>query len=212
VVRLADFGAFVELERGVEALAPAREFPPATEDWRQGLEPGSSLAWRVLSVDVARRRIAIVPDSEWVERGLALDLNPGSRLKGRVQNVEKFGVFVWLAPGKVGLVPTPWTGAPRGADLAKEFPRGREVEVEIVEVGDEGKKIRLTMDSEATRQAAEQAERARAGDERRASEPPAPKGARAAETPASEPGSPPASFGTSLGDALKSALEKRNRG
>src|SRR4030095_14084651 len=45
--RFADFGAFVELRRGIEALAPAREFPPRAGGWRDGLDVEGSYDWIV---------------------------------------------------------------------------------------------------------------------------------------------------------------------
>ncbi|MBZ5640698.1 MAG: S1 RNA-binding domain-containing protein [Acidobacteriia bacterium] len=211
VTRLADFGAFIELTAGVEALASAREFPPSAAGWRDGLEPGTALDWLVISVDAEHRRMSLAPAVAQGIPSAPVRLEPGSKLHGRIQKVEKFGVFVWLGPGQVGLVPNAWTGTARGTDLSRQFPVGKEVEVTLVEVADGGRRIRLTMDEAATAASDEPAPR-------RPHSPSARPDARTSAAPRERherqeqaPAQPAASFGTNLGDALKSALE-RNRG
>jgi small subunit ribosomal protein S1 len=61
VTRLAEFGAFVELQPGIEALAHASSFPPAGRSggWRESLPVGTTAAFEILSVDVAQKRIGV---------------------------------------------------------------------------------------------------------------------------------------------------------
>ncbi|HEX5043582.1 MAG TPA: S1 RNA-binding domain-containing protein, partial [Candidatus Polarisedimenticolaceae bacterium] len=53
-------------------------------------------------------------------------------------------VFVYLAPGRTGLIPMAETGLSREADLAKTFPLGADVEVEVLEVEPDGRRMRLS--------------------------------------------------------------------
>jgi small subunit ribosomal protein S1 len=212
VVRLADFGAFVELTPGVEALASAREFPPSAAGWKEGIEPGKALDWLVVAVDAFRRRMTLAPASAQGSPAGPVPLDPGAKLRGKVQKVEKFGVFVWLGPGQVGLVPNAWTGTARGTDLARHFPTGKDVEVTLVEVADGGRRIRLTMDEAAT--AASDDPASRRGHAPSPAQPDTRSFARSKDRQDRQeepPAQPTGSFGTNLGDALKSALE-RNRG
>jgi len=66
VTRVADFGAFVELEPGIEALAHASTFAPAggSQGWSAGVTPGMTGAFEILSIDVEKKRIgvALVPE------------------------------------------------------------------------------------------------------------------------------------------------------
>jgi small subunit ribosomal protein S1 len=66
VTRVADFGAFVELEPGVEALAHASTFPPTgrSNEWASAVPAGSTAAFEILSVDPEKKRIgvALVPE------------------------------------------------------------------------------------------------------------------------------------------------------
>jgi small subunit ribosomal protein S1 len=61
VTRVADFGAFVELEPGIEGLAHASTFPATgrTSDWAKAVAVGSSGAFEILSIDVAQKRIGV---------------------------------------------------------------------------------------------------------------------------------------------------------
>jgi len=193
VVRLADFGAFVEMEPGVEALAPAREFPPTGDDWREAVPPGSERSWRVLAVDRRRRRMSIVPDIAGLPAA-PIELRPGETVSGRIQKIERFGVFVWLAPGQVGLMPVPLSGIPQGTRLDSRFRAGDEVRVQIVDVEQDGRRIRLAAEGVDPSAAGSHAERG--GSRPRTPEPRTPPG----------PAQPEGTFGTSLGDALRAAL------
>ena len=77
-------------------------------------------------------------------------------MTGKVERHEKFGVFVFLSPGRTGLMPFAETGVDRDADMAKPFPIGSEVEVAVLEVDASGRRIRLSR--KAVAQQREQAE------------------------------------------------------
>jgi ribosomal protein S1 len=88
---------------------------------------------------------------------------PGARLTGKVERHERFGVFVFLAPGRTGLIPLSETGVPKEADVAKAFPGGAEVEVIVLEVDASGRRIRLSrkavLDAEQREELREYSER-----------------------------------------------------
>jgi small subunit ribosomal protein S1 len=63
---------------------------------------------------------------------------------GKVERHEKFGVFVFLAPGRTGLMPLGETGIAREADVARAFPVGSDVEVVVLEVDPAGRRIRVS--------------------------------------------------------------------
>lgn len=207
VKRHVDFGAFVEIRPGLEALVPAREIPPTPSGWRNDLAPGTSHEWVVIGVDAERRRLTILPAEVAGSSNSPDAIVAGARLKGRVQKVETFGVFVWLGPGKVGLIPKVWTGVPYGHPFETKFPAGAEVPVEVVEVVEDGKRIRLAAEGVARREQHDEPRRA-----------PRPRADRASAGPRHEGPSPSdlagsgGSFGTNLGDALKAALERRGSG
>jgi small subunit ribosomal protein S1 len=152
VTRVAEFGAFVELEPGVEGLAHASTFAPTgrPSGWSSLIAPGMTAAFEILSIDLAKKRIgvALVPDDSARARGTALStpaIVPGARVTGKVERHEKFGVFVFLAPGRTGLIPMSETGIARDSDLTKAFPIGADVEVAVLEVDPVGRRIRLSV-------------------------------------------------------------------
>ena len=197
VLRLADFGVFVEMADGVEALAPARDLPPTEDDWQREFEPEQERRWLVLAVEPDRHRLTVTSEPEEGSSSPS-DVKEGATLKGRVKKVERFGVLVWLAPGTVGLVPAPWTGVPRGTPFSKQFPIGREVEVDVVEVDEAARRVRLGIAGVAREPL----------ETRREHRPP--RRPKRDETPDVEAASDTGTFGTSLGDALRDAFSKRD--
>jgi ribosomal protein S1 len=83
-------------------------------------------------------------------------LAPGAILTGKVERHERFGVFVFLSPGRTGLMPFSETGLDRDADVVKAFPIGSDVEVVVLEADASGRRIRLSR--KAVAQQREQAE------------------------------------------------------
>jgi small subunit ribosomal protein S1 len=151
VTRIAEFGAFVELEPGVEALAHASTFAPTGRSggWSSLVAPDMTGAFEILSIDLEKKRIgvALVPDGSARAGGAApaqAEIVPGARLTGKVERYEKFGVFVFLAPGRTGLIPSSETGVAKEADIARAFPIGADVEVVVLEVDPSGRRIRLS--------------------------------------------------------------------
>ena len=195
VTRHAQFGAFVELEPGVEALAHASTFPPtgSAGGWTRTVPVGTTAAFEILSVDHDKKRIgvALVPEgTSRAEGALRAEaaIVAGARLTGKVERHEPFGVFVFLAPGRVGLIPLAETGVAREADLKGTFPVGSDVEVVVLEVDPQSRRIRLS------RKAVLQAEEA----------------AELREFRERDPGAPAGGFG-SMADKLRDALKSRDR-
>jgi small subunit ribosomal protein S1 len=189
VKRLADFGAFVELAPGLECLAPASEFPPCPGGWQKEIAVGDTRDWYVLSVDAKKRRVSItLPGAD----GASAAIEKETERSGRVQRIERYGVFVWLGPGQVGLMPRAWAGVPADGDLDRQFKVGDALDVRVVEITDDGRRIRLARSGvkiEAERPAPKRPPRQKAPEPR---EQPEPTG----------------TFGTSLADKLRAALDK----
>jgi small subunit ribosomal protein S1 len=193
ITRVADFGAFVELEPGIEGLAHASTFPPTGRagGWAKSVPVGTTAAFEILSVDLAQKRIGVALVEEGSSRAAGATapqgaLAPGTIVTGKVERHERFGVFVFLSPGRTGLMPFSETGLDRDADLMKAFPIGSEVEVAVVEADASGRRIRLS--KKAVAQQREQAELREYA-------------ARTDATPASSVGS--------LADKLRDALKGR---
>ncbi len=151
VTRVADFGAFVELEPGIEALAHASTFPPTgrSEGWARQVAPGMMGAFEILSIEPEKKRIgvALLPEGSARAGGAApprAEIVAGARVTGKVERHEKFGVFVFLAPGRTGLIPMSETGVAKEADVARAFPIGADIEVVVLEADPSSRRIRLS--------------------------------------------------------------------
>jgi len=151
VTRVADFGAFVELEPGVEALAHVSTFPPTGKPggWSKTVAAGMTGVFEILSLDLEKKRIGVALVMEGMDQdgGTAArtrEIAPGARITGKVEKHETFGVFVFLASGRTGLIPMSETGLEKEADVVKAFPVGTDVEVEVLEVDGSGRRIRLS--------------------------------------------------------------------
>lgn len=149
VVRVSEFGAFVELEPGVEGLAHVSTFAPTgtQHGWSDRVPVGMTGMFEILSIDPARRRIGVA----LVERGAQASaaqagnaIAPGARVTGKVERVEKFGVIVFLAPGRSALMPLSETGVAREGDVAKAFPVGSDIDVIVLEADSQGRRIRVS--------------------------------------------------------------------
>ena len=118
-------------------------------------------------------------------RPRAADIVAGARVKGKVDRVEHFGVFVFLGPGRTGVIPMSETGVANDSDVRKAFPIGSEVEVVVLEIDSAGRRIRLSKKAVAHAQEAEEVRE---------------------YTQRQEKTAPGASFGGSLADKLRGAL------
>ena len=168
VTRVAEFGAFVELQPGIEGLAHASTFPPTGRpgSWAKAVPVGTTAAFEILSIDLAQKRIGVALVEEGSSRAAGAAASQGALapgtivtgaiVTGKVERHERFGVFVFLSPGRTGLMPFSETGLDRDADMAKAFPIGSEVEVAVLEADASGRRIRLSR--KAVAQQREQAE------------------------------------------------------
>jgi len=151
VTRVADFGAFVELEPGVEGLAHASTFAPTgrPQGWSRSIAVGMTGSFEILSIDPEKKRIgvALVPEGSAREAGASgsqSQVVPGARLTGKIERHEPFGVFVFLGGGRTGMMPLSESGVALGADVRKALPVGSDVEVIVLEVDPAGRRIRVS--------------------------------------------------------------------
>jgi small subunit ribosomal protein S1 len=147
VVRVTDFGVFVELLPGVDGLIHISEIPRSRQAaMREAAASEAEVTVMVLSVDADKRRIslALAPDDAVAGDVMASTVEVGAVLTGTVERVEQYGVFVRLGPGQTGLVPMAEIGTTRGADPRRSFPPGSELKVLVLSIEEGGRRIRLS--------------------------------------------------------------------
>jgi small subunit ribosomal protein S1 len=148
VVSISDYGAFVELERGVEGLIHISEM-----SWTQHirhpskiLSVGEMVEAKVLSIDLEERKISLglkqLEPDPW--DGIELKYPVGSRQKGIVRNLTNFGAFVELEEGIDGLIhisDLSWTKKIRHP--GEVVKKGEEIEVIVLNVDKGNRRISL---------------------------------------------------------------------
>ena len=145
IVRLAQFGAFVKLEPGVEGLIHISNMGTGRRinHPKEAVEVGQLIEAYVLSVDANSRKISL--SLQLKPKPKQIDFPAVSELvEGVVEKVMPFGVFVKMKNGLTGLIPNHEMGTSRGTDHGKMFPIGSTVQVVVSEVDTGQRKIKLS--------------------------------------------------------------------
>ncbi len=148
VTNLTDYGAFVEIESGIEGLVHVSEM-----DWtNKNVHPsrvvqvGDEVEVMILEIDEERRRISLgmkqCMPNPWEE--FAGNFKKGDKVKGQIKSITDFGVFIGLSGGIDGLVhlsDLSWTVA--GEEAVRQYKKGDEVEAVVVAIDVERERISL---------------------------------------------------------------------
>jgi small subunit ribosomal protein S1 len=148
VTNIADYGAFVEIEPGIEGLVHVSEM-----DWtNKNIAPnkivnlGDEVEVMVLEIDEDKRRISLgmkqCKPNPWDD--FAQNFNRGDKVKGPIKSITDFGVFVGLAAGIDGLVhlsDLSWNET--GEAAVRNYKKGQEVEAIVLAIDVERERISL---------------------------------------------------------------------
>ena len=149
VVKLMDFGAFVELTPGVEGLVPISEmtFERRINHPKEIVSEGDVIKIRVMSVDLDRKRISLslkqVGDDPWV--GAAVRWAPDSIIEGVVTREADFGAFVQLTPGVEGMIHISELSEQRIDRVGKVAREGENIKAKVLSVDEEARRISLSV-------------------------------------------------------------------
>ncbi|MBM3964762.1 MAG: 30S ribosomal protein S1 [Planctomycetes bacterium] len=149
VRNLTNYGAFIELEEGIGGLPHVSDmsWTRKISHPSEVLQKGQQVKCRVLSVDQARRRIALgmkqLDDDPW-NTTIPEKYKPGQLIRGKVTKITNFGVFVGLEDNLEGLL-----HISELADSKVENPEdvvkvGDEIEVKVLRVDSDERKIGLS--------------------------------------------------------------------
>jgi small subunit ribosomal protein S1 len=150
VTRLMDFGAFVELEPGIEGLIHVSEMSWVKKVHKPSdiLKQGDTVEAVVLSVSAGERRISLglkqALGDPWTEAPQKFPA--GSAIEGAVTRIMKFGAFVQLAEGVEGLVHVSEIVADRHLNHPQDVLHvGQMVKAQVLAVDPEKRQIKLSM-------------------------------------------------------------------
>ena len=150
VTNITDYGAFVELEAGVEGLVHVSEM-----SWtKKNVHPGKIVSTSqevdviVLEIDGVKRRVSLgLKQTQRNPWELFAEQNAvGSQVEGEVKNITEFGLFVGLEgdiDGMVHLSDLTWEG--RGEDVISDYRKGEMVQAVVSEVDVEKERISLSI-------------------------------------------------------------------
>jgi small subunit ribosomal protein S1 len=148
VVRLANFGAFAELEPGVEGLIPISEMSwSRLKHAGEAVSAGDVVDCQVIRFEGQKRRIALsMKQAQPDPWDVALDgFTPNSMVQGKVTRLADFGAFVELVPGVEGLVHISELSDRRVRTCADVVREGQEVEARVLGVDKESHRISLSL-------------------------------------------------------------------
>lgn len=166
VVRLESFGAFVELEPGLDGLVPLSEmsWTKRIRHASEVLKEGDVVEVSILNLDVANRRMSLslkaLAEDPWATA--AARYAEGERVRGKVVRTTDFGAFVELEEGIDGLIHISEIADERIRAVTDKVKPGQEVEVRVLNVDPQAKKIALSMRQPPTGPAPEELARMQA--------------------------------------------------
>src|SRR5256714_2923815 len=148
VTNLTDYGAFVEVEQGIEGLVHVSEM-----DWtNKNVHPskvvalGDEVEVMILEIDEERRRISLgmkqCMPNPWEE--FSMNFKKGDKVKGQIKSITDFGIFIGLQGGIDGLVhlsDLSWTLP--GEEAVRNFKKGEETEAQVLSIDVERERISL---------------------------------------------------------------------
>ncbi|HEU0283331.1 MAG TPA: 30S ribosomal protein S1 [Gallionella sp.] len=148
VTNLTDYGAFVEIEQGIEGLVHVSEM-----DWtNKNVHPskvvqlGDEVEVMILEIDEQRRRISLgmkqCQSNPWDD--FELNHKKGDKVKGQIKSITDFGVFIGLDGGIDGLVHlSDLSWSQPGEEVVRNFKKGDEVEAVVLAIDVERERISL---------------------------------------------------------------------
>jgi small subunit ribosomal protein S1 len=150
VTRLTDYGAFVELDPGIEGLIHISEMSWAKRVRTASdiVKPGETVEAVILGVNAGERRISLglkqALGDPWA--GVAQKFAPGTVIEGPVTNLTKFGAFVQLTEGVEGMIHVSEISAEKRINHPQEVLRaGQVVKAQVLVLDTEKRLIRLSM-------------------------------------------------------------------
>ncbi len=150
VASVADYGAFVELENGVEGLVHVSEmsWSKRVKHPSKIVNPGDTVEVEVLSVDPKARRISLgmkqIQENPW--QTLNERYQVGTRVHGRVRNLTDFGAFIEIEDGVDGLVHVSDISWSRRIKHPSEIlKKGQEIDAIITSIDTESRRLSLSI-------------------------------------------------------------------
>ncbi len=148
VTNITDYGAFVEIETGIEGLVHVSEMDWTNKnvDPKKIVQLGDEVEVMVLDIDEERRRISLgmkqCKANPWEE--FNMNFKKGDKVSGQIKSITDFGVFIGLPGGIDGLVhlsDLSWNE--QGEEAVRKYKKGDEVEAVVLAIDTDRERISL---------------------------------------------------------------------
>ena len=150
VTNITDYGAFVELDAGVEGLVHVSEMSWTKKNAHPGkiVSTSQEVEVTVLEIDTEKRRVSLglkqATGNPW--ENFASSNPVGTKLEGEIKNITEFGLFIGLdgdIDGMVHLSDISWDKS--GEEAIKDFIKGQTVEAKVIDIDVEKERVSLSV-------------------------------------------------------------------
>ena len=150
VTNITDYGAFVELDAGVEGLVHVSEMSWTKKNAHPGkiVSTSQEVEVTVLEIDTEKRRVSLglkqTTGNPW--ENFASSNPVGTKLEGEIKNITEFGLFIGLdgdIDGMVHLSDISWDKS--GEEAIKDFTKGQTVEAKVIDIDVEKERVSLSV-------------------------------------------------------------------
>ena len=150
VTNITDYGAFVELDAGVEGLVHVSEMSWTKKNAHPGkiVSTSQEVEVTVLEIDTEKRRVSLglkqTTGNPW--ENFASSNPVGTKLEGEIKNITEFGLFIGLdgdIDGMVHLSDISWDKS--GEEAIKDFIKGQTVEAKVIDIDVEKERVSLSV-------------------------------------------------------------------
>ena len=150
VTNITDYGAFVELDAGVEGLVRVSEMSWTKKNAHPGkiVSTSQEVEVTVLEIDTEKRRVSLglkqTTGNPW--ENFASSNPVGTKLEGEIKNITEFGLFIGLdgdIDGMVHLSDISWDKS--GEEAIKDFTKGQTVEAKVIDIDVEKERVSLSV-------------------------------------------------------------------
>ncbi len=150
VTNITDYGAFVELDAGVEGLVHVSEMSWTKKNAHPGkiVSTSQEIEVTVLEIDTEKRRVSLglkqTTGNPW--ENFAASNPVGTKLEGEIKNITEFGLFIGLdgdIDGMIHLSDISWDKS--GEEAIKDFAKGQTVEAKVIDIDVEKERVSLSV-------------------------------------------------------------------
>jgi len=145
IVRLEPFGAFINIEPGVDGLIPISKLGAGKriKHPKEVLETGQLVEAQIVEINPEKRRISLSMEQKVAFEDILLP-SPGDMVEGTVERVISAGILLKIKEGLIGFIPNGEMGTLKGTNHSRMFPLGSTIQAVVVEIDEKRNRVTLS--------------------------------------------------------------------